>query len=553
MSDELPATWDDIKNYAVTAAPGIGAAVLSVYNFLQNQKGANLHPVEFLNFGIISPAKHHHTSEILDNKTVFYFPVLINNTGIKPGSVKNVQIIFTDLHESNQFKIDKRVEFNSKIGVIQGQNVSEDQFIDVFPQMPITVPPKDGITLIFRGIDWDNEVVPIDTELKCSIVIKYGLKKKKIIEFNFKLYSEDYENARNKLNWIEIESTSIIDEEQLVSDKVFLREMFEEIERPEIYEKVLNRPNTRFSRKIEHKGLKFGSLDLSNLKLNSISPSISKINQLKQLNLNNNFLKYLPSEIQSIESLEDIKLKKNYLEDLNFGKFGLSTLKRLDASENNIHKLESTFSNLINLNHLTLNNNSLMELPSSFSSLNSLKTILLSENKLTSFPIQFPENIEKIRMNANEITHISESIKNYKQLKYLDISNNKLTSLPKELFELENLVYLDLQGNNLTSIPDNIGQLKKLELIDLSQNELTSLPMSFGDLENLTNVHFGKNKLTDIPDDFYKLKKVNSIGYNDNEWKEKIWEGDHKFKQWYDSVDIRSANTGLSKTLYHWT
>ena len=82
---------DELLSYA-GILPGIGAALLSAYNWYQMHRGAVLKPQEPVSYGLRLPTNEERFDRA---KTFFYFPLVIQNTGTKPGTVTKIDIIFT--------------------------------------------------------------------------------------------------------------------------------------------------------------------------------------------------------------------------------------------------------------------------------------------------------------------------------------------------------------------------------------------------------------------------------------------------------------------------
>jgi len=228
------------------------------------------------------------------------------------------------------------------------------------------------------------------------------------------------------------------------------------------------------------------SLNCEEWDLDSLSPEIGKLKNLKLLNLNQNFLKSLPEEIWDLQNLQLLNLSNNFLKSLPKEIGNLSSLQTLYLNANTLNNLPKEIGNLNNLQGLDLFFNELENLPEEITKLRSLQSINLGGNNLKGLP---------------------KEIGNLKQLEYLDISDNYLAEFPEEILSLQNLQWLNLHHNKLRSLPTEIKNLRNLQSLNLENNWLKTLPEEIGNLQNLQSLYLSGNEFISLPIEALKQLK----------------------------------------------
>ena len=180
------------------------------------------------------------------------------------------------------------------------------------------------------------------------------------------------------------------------------------------------------------------TLDLSNLGLTSLPPTIGQLTQLTSLYLYGNHLSALPPELRGLSHLTSLSLNANQLTELPAEIGQLASLTVLDLSGNRLTRLPPEIGQLSRLNILDLARNSLSALPPEIRQLSNLTTLNLFNNQLKNLP---PE--------IGQLTNLTSLSLNY----------NQLTELPREMEQLVNLRTLRLSGNPLGELPTEIKQL----------------------------------------------------------------------------------------------
>ncbi|VDD94999.1 unnamed protein product [Enterobius vermicularis] len=181
----------------------------------------------------------------------------------------------------------------------------------------------------------------------------------------------------------------------------------------------------------EYLGSPLNFIDLSQVSLTTLFPSVSNLGRLSSLILRSNKLKEIPEEIGT-----------------------LSNLKVLDLSTNQIHNLPQSINLLKCLSSLNLSHNKIQDLPD-LSELCSLQVLDLSHNAISVFPTGLPTVTSKLQtllLSRNKIESIPNFIKEIGgHLKTLDLSENNLSELPLPLAFLPKLKVLSLHSNRFAN------------------------------------------------------------------------------------------------------
>ena len=214
--------------------------------------------------------------------------------------------------------------------------------------------------------------------------------------------------------------------------------------------------------------------------------------------------------------LEDLDLK---LEDLDAEAFELiklisklPNLKILDLSYYGGESLPEEIVNLTSLEQLKIHESALERLPENISRLENLKSIdLFACDVLQDFPDDFFQltQLEELLLYSTEL--YSDEIGSLKKLKKLSLSGD-LYEIPVWIFDLKELTELCLNEVALSEIPSEIGELTKLEYLDLGVNErITKLPESFGNLTNLKHLSLDCCSLQSLPESFVNLTQLEEL------------------------------------------
>ena len=279
----------------------------------------------------------------------------------------------------------------------------------------------------------------------------------------------------------------IKDDEIMTNNKnvePWMQELWDWADKLQISNEVIPRETADLKQLTE---LKLENLDADAYELIQL---ISKLPNLKTLDLSGYGGESLPEEIVKITSLEQLILKYSSLEKLPNKIYELKNLSVLNLTEN--YSLDS--------------------LPEGISRLECLKSMDLSGcYDIQSLPGDFFQltQLEELQLYSTEL--YSDEIGSLKKLKKLSLSGD-LYELPVWTFDLKELTELVLNEVALSEIPSEIGELTKLEYLDLGFNEsVTELPDSFGNLTNLKHLLLTCCSLQSLPESFINLTQLEKL------------------------------------------
>jgi Leucine-rich repeat (LRR) protein len=227
------------------------------------------------------------------------------------------------------------------------------------------------------------------------------------------------------------------------------------------------------------------TLNLAYNKLTCLPPEIGKLKKLELLSLHMNPLKTLPVEVAQLSNLQELYLMNTHLKQLP-ELDGLRTLEKIDFKSAKLTSLPESIGKLTRLKNLNLSENKLTDLPKSFGELKNLKILNLDQNPVEFLPqLCELEKLERLRLNATHATAIPETIIKLKQLRHLYMDDNKITQIPEELLQLQNLILLSALRNKINYFPEPTSNCG-LTHIWLNNNLLTDFPKKlFPHLEEL--------------------------------------------------------------------
>ena len=180
----------------------------------------------------------------------------------------------------------------------------------------------------------------------------------------------------------------------------------------------------------------------------------------------------------------------------------LQYLKTLKARFNKLTEAPSFLVYLKPLEFLDLRMNTITTFPSHLYSLPQLETLFMSKNHIQSIPdtmYQF-KTLKTLSLHSNQITSIPKSFGDMEHLMYLGMCNNHLSTIPKELYQLTSLMDVNLSENQLQELPNGISNLQSLESLNLNNNQITHLPNDIAYCNQLIDLTVEDNQLNTLPD-----------------------------------------------------
>ncbi|KDO28573.1 hypothetical protein SPRG_06430 [Saprolegnia parasitica CBS 223.65] len=164
-------------------------------------------------------------------------------------------------------------------------------------------------------------------------------------------------------------------------------------------------------------------LNLADLELHHVPPSVLGFSTLIKLNLRHNHLSSLPIDlVESVPLLEVLNVAENALTNLPPDIGGLPRLRQLFAQANRLRSLPLSLMNCSKLQEMYVQHNAIRDLPDEFAHLTSLSVLSLAQN---------------------DLVHLPKSLNSLQSLKVVDLSGNAgLTTVPELLRRLheKNLV-----------------------------------------------------------------------------------------------------------------
>jgi len=245
-------------------------------------------------------------------------------------------------------------------------------------------------------------------------------------------------------------------------------------------------------------------------KISEIPECLSKLTNLRHLNLKSNKITSIPESLCELKNLEFLDLSDNKIEKIPDCIFDLN-IKTLNINEN---KLDNDIvCNTIDQTSLTLNINNIPKCITSYTKLESLDLkgdgsspvpeIICELNSLNSLSINNSLNIPECIFDLN--------------LKYLKIQNSNLTTIPDSICKSENLRTLELQENLITELPSCMSKLTDIFFINLNKNLFTTFPEVVCNLKNIESLYISDNHIKFIPECIGEITELRKLTMDDND------------------------------------
>jgi Leucine-rich repeat (LRR) protein len=141
-------------------------------------------------------------------------------------------------------------------------------------------------------------------------------------------------------------------------------------------------------------------------------------------------------DLSGLTALRRLLLASNRFRSLPAGITRLEELRVLDVADNLLRLMPGDLDGLASLASLCLDGNPLLMLPSSIRGLKSLRVLSVRHARLNALPEEIGELecLETLRVEGNTITRLPESIGKLARLRVLDLQCNPcLTELPSSL------------------------------------------------------------------------------------------------------------------------
>ncbi len=170
------------------ALPGIGAAALSIYNFLRARRGAVLDLSHIYQFGAIN--LH---DEGKDFKLI-YLTIPFENHGTSVGTVNSIKLELSWQGNRTFLYPARRVELADPE---DDAVIHQEDFKTSLPILPVYIPAYDGASFTFEFHDVDENPFPVEQDVNAELSIIYNGKKKVKKEFLMKISSESWSRSES--------------------------------------------------------------------------------------------------------------------------------------------------------------------------------------------------------------------------------------------------------------------------------------------------------------------------------------------------------------------
>lgn len=178
--------------------PAVFALLLSVFNWYQMNKPANIHTGELVNYGFISSS--------YENCMLFCLPLVFENEGAKKGAITEIKLGFQTNGQIKYIDVDLKVRLNEFTGAMipsmNFEKFTEEGYAILLPTYPIIIDAGESIsTTIVTTVGIEEGIVPIGIETEFIIEVYFGKNKSNRKSIPFYLSQKNAESD-NVLLWL---------------------------------------------------------------------------------------------------------------------------------------------------------------------------------------------------------------------------------------------------------------------------------------------------------------------------------------------------------------
>jgi len=248
---------------------------------------------------------------------------------------------------------------------------------------------------------------------------------------------------------------------------------------------------------------------------------VSRLTDLRKLNLRRNLLRELPRDFDRLVKLEDLSLGSNYLGAFPDQIRGCKELKRLALSNNDLVELPAWSGELYNLEYLALHKNLKLRSIAPIQGLKRLRSINLYFVNILTLPKFVYEFRDLENLTLWNIKNFPDGLETLENLEYFtNCGGPSVRSLPQGFTGLRKLRMARVYQNALEELPEDMGNLGNLEQISLYQNRLSRLPESMAGLKHLTKLNLGWNQFKNLPNWINDLEELRWLAIFENPLKQ---------------------------------
>jgi Leucine-rich repeat (LRR) protein len=248
-------------------------------------------------------------------------------------------------------------------------------------------------------------------------------------------------------------------------------------------------------------------LDFSNQHLKETPLNLSKLVELRVLNLSGNTDLNLTEVFEAIpnpEKLEVLILDHLSLKSVPKTILRFYNLKHLSLNFNQAIDLEKTCTTIktLPLEFLNLQYNNLEVLPAEIAAIQTLKAINASHNRISNSEnfqnLGKLPNLQSLWLTDNNIGKLPKEIALLSSLRNLYIEKNKLASLPNTMQKLESLTVLHAGYNLFQHLPTQLTKMPRLLLLHINNCQIIEIPEVFSTSKySLVGIILDNNKLSE--------------------------------------------------------
>ncbi|MBA7559533.1 hypothetical protein ES708_01148 [subsurface metagenome] len=181
--------------------PAVFGALLSIYNWLQMIKPANINSGRLVNYGFISSS--------YENAMLLCLPLTFENEGAKKGLITEIKIGFKHGDEIKYIDVDAKVRLNELTGAT-APNMNYEKFTDegyviLLPTYPMGIEGGESIDItIVSTVSVEDKIIPVGVDSEIVIEVYFGKNKSNTQSFPFYL-SQESADSDNVLIWLKTE------------------------------------------------------------------------------------------------------------------------------------------------------------------------------------------------------------------------------------------------------------------------------------------------------------------------------------------------------------
>ncbi|MHA2249645.1 MAG: hypothetical protein ACXAD7_04745 [Candidatus Kariarchaeaceae archaeon] len=180
----------------ISLGPAVFGATLSLYNWFQTTRPANIKPNNIIDYAIVSSSY-----EECDILTV---PLVFHNDGAYNGVINDIKVGLKSSNKIKYFEIMGRANLKElstdQLLNMDMEKYSQNGYSIMLPNYPIDVYAGESKTVILIAVaSHDEKIIAVDEESKWVVETYFG-NKKNVEEFDFKISKDQYESAEY-LRW----------------------------------------------------------------------------------------------------------------------------------------------------------------------------------------------------------------------------------------------------------------------------------------------------------------------------------------------------------------